>query len=130
VIGKGGPKPKPAEAALTPKQLQQRSAANRKRMEEMWPEGTPPTGFRTLTIRSITTEGFATSLFQFTEVPVVDETGLTGKYSITIETWKGPDAPGGTVFEAVDKLGLKLEPRKVVVESVVVDQVFKTPTAN
>jgi uncharacterized protein (TIGR03435 family) len=43
---------------------------------------------------------------------------------------EGPDAPGGTVFEAVDKLGLKLEPRKVVVESVVVDQVFKTPTAN
>lgn len=32
--------------------------------------------------------------------------------------------------EAVDKLGLKLEPRKVAVESVVVDQVFKTPTAN
>jgi uncharacterized protein (TIGR03435 family) len=52
------------------------------------------------------------------------------KYSITIETWKDPDAPGGTVFEAVDKLGLKLEPRKGAVESVVVDQVSKTPTAN
>jgi uncharacterized protein (TIGR03435 family) len=61
---------------------------------------------------------------------VVDETGLTGKYSVTIETWKNTDVPGGTVFDAVEKLGLKLEPRKVTVETVVVDQVSKTPTAN
>jgi uncharacterized protein (TIGR03435 family) len=61
---------------------------------------------------------------------VVDETGLTGKYAVTIETWKNPDVPGGTIFDAVEKLGLKLEARKVTVETVVVDQVSKTPTAN
>ena len=61
---------------------------------------------------------------------MVDETGLTGKYSVTIETWKSPDVPGGAVFDAVEKLGLKLGPRKVTVETVVVDRVSKTPTAN
>jgi uncharacterized protein (TIGR03435 family) len=66
----------------------------------------------------------------FAEAPVVDETGLTGKYSVVIETWSNSDVPGGTVFDAVEKLGLKLEPRKVTVETVVVDQVSKTPTAN
>ena len=63
-------------------------------------------------------------------VPVVDKTGLTGKYSVVIETWSKSDVPGGTVFDAVEKLGLKLEPRKVTVETVVVDRVSKTPTAN
>jgi len=130
VIGKDGPKLKPAEAPLTPEQRQERSAANGKRMEEMRQESTPLTGLRRLTLRSITTEGLATSLVQFAEAPVVDETGLTGKYSVTIETWKNADVPGGTVFDAVEKLGLKLEARKLTVETVVVDQVSKTPTAN
>jgi len=79
---------------------------------------------------SITTEGLAARLVRFAGAPVVDETGLTGKYSVTIETWKNADVLGGTVFDTVDKLGLKLEPRKVTVETVVVDQVSKTPTAN
>jgi uncharacterized protein (TIGR03435 family) len=79
---------------------------------------------------SITTEELASRLVRFAEAPVVDKTGLTGKYSVTIETWKNADVPGGTVFDAVEKLGLKLEARKVTVETVVVDQVSKTPTAN
>jgi uncharacterized protein (TIGR03435 family) len=67
---------------------------------------------------------------RFAEGPVADETGLTGKYSVTIETWKNADVPGGTIFDAVEKLGLKLERRKVTVETVVVDQVSKMPKAN
>lgn len=67
---------------------------------------------------------------RFAEAPVVDETGLTGNYSVSIQTSTNPDVPGGTIFDAVEKLGLKLEPRKVTVETVVIDQVSKTPTAN
>jgi uncharacterized protein (TIGR03435 family) len=55
---------------------------------------------------------------------------LAGKYSVSIETSTNRDGTGVTVFDAVEKLGLKLEPRKVTVETVVVDQVSKTPTAN
>ena len=129
-IGKDGPKLKPAEPPLTPEQRQERSAANGKRREEMRQEGTPLAGSRALTLRSTTTEGLATSLVLFTDAPVADETGLTGNYSVTIETWNNPDVPGGTVFDAVEKLGLKLEARKITVDTIVVDRVSKMPTAN
>jgi uncharacterized protein (TIGR03435 family) len=144
VTGKNGPKLKPAEAPpaetqdLTPEQRQAqmkeqsqaRMAAMMKRMQESRESGTPMSGFSSATWPSVTSEELASRLVRLAEAPVIDETGLTGKYSVNIETWKNPDLPGGTIFDAVEKLGLKLEPRKVTVETVVVDQVSKTPTAN
>jgi uncharacterized protein (TIGR03435 family) len=39
--------------------------------------------------------------------------------------------PGGSsIFDAVQKLGLKLEARKVPVEMIVIDKIEKTPTEN
>jgi hypothetical protein len=93
-------------------------------------QGFPLVGRNNASWPSLTTEELAYRLARFAEAPVVDMTGLTGKYAVTIETWKNADVPGGTVFDAVEKLGLRLEPRKVTVETVVVDQVSKTPTAN
>ncbi len=61
---------------------------------------------------------------------MADETGLAGKYSVSIETWRIPDVPGGTIFDAVEKLELKLEARKITVDTIVVDPVSKAPTAN
>lgn len=126
-VGKNGPKLKPAEPPLDP---QKRIADAQERMRENRASGTAVAGLTRFSARSITTEELAARLVRFAEAPVVDETGLTGKYSVTIETWKNADVPGGTVFDAVEKLGLKLVPRKVTVETVVVDQVSKTPTAN
>jgi uncharacterized protein (TIGR03435 family) len=100
------------------------------RMQENRDSGAPRGGLSTARWSSITTEELASRLVRLAEAPVVDETNLTGKYSVSIETWKNADIPGGTVFDAVEKLGLKLEPRKVTVETVVVDQVSKTPTVN
>jgi uncharacterized protein (TIGR03435 family) len=144
VVGKNGPKLKPAEPPPAPElgltedeqkakqkqQAQANMAAMMKRMQENRESGTPLGGFSRANFQSITTEELASRLVRFAEAPVVDETGVPGKYSVTIETWKNADLPGGTVFDAVEKLGLKLEPRKVTVETVVVDQVSKTPTAN
>ena len=143
VVGKNGPKLKPAEPpdpaqtlteeerrAKAQEQAQKRLAELQKRMQENRENGTPLGGFSRGNFPSITTENLAAQLVRFTEAPVVDETGLTGKYSVTLEIWKNTDVPGGTVFDAVEKLGLKLEPRKVTFETVVVDQVSKTPTAN
>jgi uncharacterized protein (TIGR03435 family) len=144
VVGKNGPKLKPAEPepALEPgltaeekkaksqQQVQANMAAMMKRMQERREDGASLGGATSGRFSSITTGGLAGRLEPLADGPVVDETGLTGKYSVTIETWKNPDIPGGTVFDAVEKLGLKLEPRKVTVDIVVVDQVSKTPTAN
>jgi uncharacterized protein (TIGR03435 family) len=148
VVGKNGPKLRPSEPPPAPspgiteqerqandkEQAQQSMATMMKRMRERIQEnhesGTSLGGLRGASFNSITTEELASHLVGFTEAPVIDETGLTGKYSVSIETWKNPDVPGGTIFDAVEKLGLKLEPRKVTVETVVVDQVSKAPTAN
>lgn len=143
-VGKNGPKLQPAEPPPAPaqglteeeqkakgtQQAQTRLADMMKRMQENRESGTPLVGLNTARWGSITAEELASQLVRFTEAPVVDETGLTGKYSVTIETWKNAEVPGGTVFDAVEKLGLKLQPHKVTVETVVVDQVSKTPTAN
>jgi uncharacterized protein (TIGR03435 family) len=76
---------------------------------------------------------------------VVDETGLSGDYDITIEfmpdsRWRGigslPPVNSATddtpnLFVAIqNQLGLKLESRKGPVEVVVVDHADKTPVAN
>jgi len=144
-VGKRGPKLKPAEPppadspqelteeekrAKTREQGQKILAAVMERMQESRANGLPLGGFSTSSWPSLTTEELAARLVRFVDGPVVDETGLTGKYAVKIETWKNADVPGGTIFDAVEKLGLKLEPRKVTVETVVVDRVSKTPTEN
>jgi len=86
--------------------------------------------------------------------PVIDSTGLKGRYDFTltfstdrVEAASGPAAaasspldddgivaPGDgglTVFAALEKqLGLKLEPRKVVFDVFVIDHADKTPVEN
>jgi uncharacterized protein (TIGR03435 family) len=127
VVGKNGPKLMPAEPPPDP---QKRMADLQKRMQENQDGSTARPGFRRANFPSITTAELALQLERFAEAPVADETGLTGKYHVAIETWKDGDVPGGTVFDAVEKLGLKLEARKLHSETVVVDQVSKTPTVN
>lgn len=71
--------------------------------------------------------------------PVQDETGLTGKYDFVIQKPDSEGAPapvpqeaadpGPTVFSVVEALGLKLEPAKGSVETLVVDHVER-PSEN
>jgi len=144
VVAKDGPNLKPAQPppalaeglsdeerqAQLKQKMQADMAASIKRRQNSPESGAPPGPSSTQSWSSITTEELAAHLVRFAQAPVVDETGLTGEYSATIRTWENPDVPGGTIFDAVEKLGLKLEPRKVTVETVVVDQASKTPTAN
>lgn len=155
IVGKDGPKLKPApvsRAELTTapaeplteeekkaalEQFEQKFAAGaavrkkrtQERLQELQQGGAPLVGYNTQSLGSITTEDLAAYLIRPVGAPVVDQTGMTGKYSVTIETWQG-GIPGGTIFDAVEKLGLKLESRKVTVDTLVVDQVSKSPTAN
>lgn len=112
-----------------------------------------PTGMR-LEAPSTTFEGLANLLAELLRQPVTDMTGLKGRYQVFLEMSQdemvnqararggqeggGPgaatptasDPTGSPFFAAVQKLGLKLESRKLPVETIVVDHLEKTPTEN
>jgi len=67
--------------------------------------------------------------------PVVDRTGLRGRYDLTLE-WT-PDggaaaaAPELSIFTAIrEQMGLRLESTRVTIDVVVVDRVERIPTEN
>jgi uncharacterized protein (TIGR03435 family) len=65
--------------------------------------------------------------------PIVDKTGLTGLYDFKLSyaPANDPDSSLPSFFTAVqDQLGLKLEPQKVPVETLVIDHVDRIPTEN
>jgi len=72
------------------------------------------------------------------DIPVVDQTGLTGRYRIVLATGGAnarpplnPDAPRNAAVDAVeDQLGLKMTRGKAALEAIVIDHIEKTPTEN
>jgi uncharacterized protein (TIGR03435 family) len=81
----------------------------------------------------------AGSLSFFLDSPVLDKTGLTGKYDIErrwtpdrilLQSWTLPDAASPSIFTAIqEQLGLKLESGKGPVRSLVIDH-LERPSAN
>lgn len=79
-------------------------------------------------------------LYMMLRAPVVDETGLNGKYDLTVDAMKymamandsgAPMDPVSLVMTAVqEELGLKLESRKVALDMLVVDHVEKNAGEN
>jgi len=101
-----------------------------------------------LTAPSANLGSFVEVMSRFTERPVVDMTGLEGRYVLNLtfapETTHGlntagilgPDGtptssdPAASVFEAVQEYGLRLEARKAPLEMLTVIHLEKTPTEN
>jgi uncharacterized protein (TIGR03435 family) len=124
VVGKNGPKLKPAPpgATLAFKMTQQ-----------------PGGIFHFQTTSDLT--AFAQTMITFVGRPVLDRTDLKGIYEIVLDVTR--DAPrdnpgdlpgilsqGAEFVAAVEQLGLKLESRKEPTEMIVVDHAEKTPTEN
>jgi uncharacterized protein (TIGR03435 family) len=67
--------------------------------------------------------------------PVVDETGIQGVYDFTL-AWSPDAAPAAaesapSIFTAIqEQLSLKLEPRKIMVSTLVVDRIERIPAGN
>ncbi len=80
------------------------------------------------------------------DLPVIDQTGLTGKYDVDLE-WiealpgdgrgrggtfptqtSAPTAPD--IFKALEQVGLKLEPGKHAFDAIAIDHIEKTPAEN
>lgn len=107
-----------------------------------------------LEARKIPMGGFADTLARFTDKPVIDNTGLTGNYDLTLEftpedfralhirsavnagvvlppeALRALEAPGDSLFSTLSTVGLKLESRKAPLELLVIDGARKTPTEN
>jgi uncharacterized protein (TIGR03435 family) len=70
----------------------------------------------------------------YLDASVVDATGLTGAWDadfrVTPSSARAAEADGVSIFEAVEKLGLKLERREVPLASIVVDRVNQAPLPN
>jgi uncharacterized protein (TIGR03435 family) len=81
-------------------------------------------------------DDFTEALVSQIGAPILNATGLTGKYDFVVlwSTAQGPDAPtdyGPSVFAALqEQLGLKLESKKVPANLVVIDHIEKTPSEN
>jgi uncharacterized protein (TIGR03435 family) len=103
--------------------------------------GFNPGGAGMSTMRSdhMPMSNLADSLSRNVDRPVIDETGLKGRYKVSLQWSRDELTPGAgadgspapNIFHALqDQLGLKLEPKKAPVEFVVVDAVEKTPVEN
>jgi uncharacterized protein (TIGR03435 family) len=108
-----------------------------------------------LDAKKLSMASLAETLTRFMDRPVVDMTDLKGRYDFTLEftaedyramTIRSALAAGvqlppearqaligvndDSIFASIQKLGLKLEPRKAPLDVLVVDHVRKTPTEN
>ena len=109
-----------------------------------------------LEMSGFTMAEFAEGLTPLVDHPIVDMTGLTGKYQATLDISMqdlmnaaraagaavpaasadpshpadAASDPGGSIFTSIQSLGLKLEARKSPMSFIVVDHVEKMPTEN
>jgi uncharacterized protein (TIGR03435 family) len=173
VVGKNGAKLEPSPQDTSPPD----GAPQTARPDPIQVSGTPQSG---MTIRGagnagamriqvgqdgivhmvadkVTMEQLAASVERFVDRPVVDQTGLTGNYKMSLELSMadmmaaaraagaaggnppegfgggapaaGPSDPAGNaMFQSLEKMGLKLEPRKATLDYLVIDRLEKAPT--
>lgn len=104
-------------------------------------------------LKNMTIASILDWLSRFTDRPVVDQTGLNGRYDLALDASRdemlnaaraagmvvesgrrAPEAatdPGAdSIFASIQRVGLKLEPRRLPLILLVVDHLDKTPTEN
>jgi uncharacterized protein (TIGR03435 family) len=101
-------------------------------------------GMLRMTSRSIPLSRLVDSLGAFADRPVIDMTGISGNFQVTLEapmaeikksdemkaSGRMGDFGRPLAFDMVHNLGLRLDPRKAPVEQIVVDSAERKPTEN
>jgi uncharacterized protein (TIGR03435 family) len=137
-LQEAAPEPPPDQSA-TPEELRERQKeqaqegmrAMQARMRQQMSKGPQVPSKTMASFHRTMMSTLIERLTSMVNAPVVDETGLTGKYDFSLQTWQGnDDFPEQTVFDALENLGLKLVPRKIPVEILVIDKISRTPTEN
>jgi len=78
----------------------------------------------------VTMSDLAAVLSKFVGAPVIDRTGIAGKFHYYVWWGRNPDIDPD-IFQAVkEQLGLKLQPGKSDVEFLVIDRANRTPSEN
>ncbi len=94
------------------------------------PSHKPPLTPQLTTAGDFTLGGLAAALSQQIGAPVIDQTGVAGKFHCHLAWGRNPDTDPD-IFQAVqEQLGLKLKVGKIDLEFLVIDQVSRTPTEN
>lgn len=118
VVGKHGARLQPAKPAEAGGGVRVNGA-----VQQSLQEGKAPDGWSMSRLA-----GFVSG---FAKRPVVDETGLRGEYSFGLHFAHTEDSLDSDVATALEEqLGLRLVPRKVAQETIVIDHINRAPTPN
>jgi uncharacterized protein (TIGR03435 family) len=159
IIGKNGPKLQPSTLPPDPEPAKGLTTMTPSAGGKLASTGGPagptqmtmgPNGMQLVMLKT-KISALADMLTTILDKPVVDRTGLTGDYQITLDIPQsdvanvarafgmgGPattsgaptDPGGGSMFQAVEQFGLRLDSHKEQIETLVIDHIEKLPTAN
>lgn len=100
----------------------------------------PDKNHMTMNVKRVTTSQFVEALSNALRAPVINNTGLEGRYDATIDIGKymADAAPKDGSFDPVpiivtglrDELGLKLEAKKMPLDLLIIDHAEKMPVEN
>lgn len=82
---------------------------------------------------SVSMSSLATIISQIVHRPVIDKTGLSGNYDLTLSyaLEDATDSTSPSIYTALkEQLGLQLQPKKMPVEMLMIDSVNEMPTEN
>jgi len=113
---------------------------------------TSPTGGERLDFKNATMATLVNTLTGLLGRPVVNQTGLTGRYDFVLDFTRSETAgpkgtggynepprlpppmpgaePGQSIYSSIQQLGLRLDGQKLPLDVIVIDSVNKTPTEN
>jgi len=90
-----------------------------------------------ITVRAVPVAQLVNPLTRIFQMPVVDQTGLTGRYDVNLNIGKFLQQSGEKMDPLSmiqtglqEELGLKLEPKKLALDLLIVDRAAKAPTGN